>query len=137
MLTIALPAGEVISNDSVAETRETPSKLNSSIVEIRSDRFRPQRSTFQTTTTSIFRRRAASIIVSRSGRVALPEAISETTMVTDQLRCRARLFTAFICIGRVFCSLVETLAYSAARMIYIFQVSKNFLRKTITESPEV
>lgn len=43
ILTIALPAGEVISTDSVAETSDTPSKLNASIVEIRSDRFRPQR----------------------------------------------------------------------------------------------
>jgi hypothetical protein len=37
--------------------------------------------------------------------------------------------------GKVFCSFVETLAYRAARMIYIFQVSKNFVRKTITEEP--
>jgi hypothetical protein len=74
-------------------------------------------------------------MVSRSGLVALPEAVSEIAIETVQERCRARAFIAFICMGKVFCSFVETLAYRAARMIYIFQVSKNFVRKTITEEP--
>jgi hypothetical protein len=86
---IARPAGVVRSNASVTETNPTPSAVRSCNVDTRSATDRPHRSNRQTRTTSMSRRRAASINRCRIARATAPEPTSLHSSTTVQPRLAA------------------------------------------------
>src|SRR5215831_1017538 len=118
MAAIARPAGVVRSSASVKETKPTPRCSSSCRVASRSVTDRPQRSRRQTSTTSISRRRAASISFSRASLRAAPELTSRTCKAIVQPRRAAYSRMARFCIASVCGSLVETRAYRPARNIF-------------------
>ena len=75
----ALPLGVVRSSASQSDTNPTSSAFSSWSVFTRSPSDRPQRSSRQTRTRSISRRRAASMSFSRCGRVVAPDPTSLTS----------------------------------------------------------
>jgi hypothetical protein len=107
---IARLAGVVRSSASVNETKPTPRCSSSWSVASRSATDRPQRSSRQTNTTSISRRRAASSRLSRSCRCEAPLPTSFTCRAIVQPRRAAYSRKARICNGMVCWSLVETRA---------------------------
>jgi len=83
---IARPAGVVRSSASLSDTKPTPRCSSSCSVASRSVTDRPQRSSRQTSTRSISRRRAASSTFSRASRLVAPEPTSRTCMAMVQPR---------------------------------------------------
>jgi hypothetical protein len=89
MPAIALPVDVVRSRASVSDTKPTLMSLSSCSVVTRSINERPQRSSRHTRTTSISRRRAASISCWRCSRATAPEPTSLTCMATVHPRFAA------------------------------------------------
>jgi hypothetical protein len=98
---MARPAGVVRSSASVNETNPTPRCSSSWSVASRSVTDRPQRSSLQTSTTSMSRRWAASRSCSRASHFAAPEFTSRTCRTIVHPRRAAYSRRARICIGSV------------------------------------
>src|SRR3974390_3715983 len=116
---MARRAGVVISRASVSDTKPTASWWSSCGVMTRSASERPHRSSRQTNTMSISRRRAASNMFSRASRCVAPEPTSRTCMTIVHPRLAAYSRMVRFCMGRVCWSSVETPAYSPARILFV------------------